>query len=71
MAAVICSQRQEARGGERRRLDSGRGVGAFYRVAKGRGGGEAASGGGVLLLIGFEGVKGGRGDGMAPIQWGK
>jgi hypothetical protein len=34
-------------------------------------GGEAAGGGGVLLLISFEGVKGGRGDGMAPIQWGK
>jgi hypothetical protein len=35
------------------------------------GGGEAAGGGGVLLLNGFEGVKGGRGDGTAPIQWGK
>jgi hypothetical protein len=35
------------------------------------GGGEAASGGGVLLLIGFEGVKRGRGDGMTLIQWGK
>jgi hypothetical protein len=30
------------------------------------GGGEAAGNGGV-----FEGVKGGRGDGMALIQWGK
>jgi hypothetical protein len=30
--------------------------------------GEAADGSGVLLLVGFEGVKGGRGDGMAPIQ---
>jgi hypothetical protein len=35
------------------------------------GGGEAAGEGGVLLLIGFEGVKGGRGDRTAPIQWGK
>jgi hypothetical protein len=32
---------------------------------------EEASGGGVLIPIGFEGVKGGRGDGMVPIQWGK
>jgi hypothetical protein len=31
------------------------------------GGEEAAGGGGVLLLVGFEGVKGGRGDGTAPI----
>jgi hypothetical protein len=30
------------------------------------GGGVAASGGGVLLLIGFEGVKGGTGDGAVP-----
>jgi hypothetical protein len=35
------------------------------------GGGEEADGGGVLLLIGFEGVKGGRGDVTTPIQWGK
>jgi hypothetical protein len=35
------------------------------------GGGEAAGDGGVLLLVGFEGVKGGRGDGTTPIQWGK
>jgi hypothetical protein len=35
------------------------------------GGGEEASGGGVLIPVGFEGVKGGRGDGTAPIQWGK
>jgi hypothetical protein len=35
------------------------------------GGGEEAGGGGVLIPIGFEGVKGGRGDGTAPIQWGK
>jgi hypothetical protein len=35
------------------------------------GGGEAADSGGVLLLIGFEEVKGRRGDGTAPIQWGK
>jgi hypothetical protein len=35
------------------------------------GGGEVADNGDILLLIGFEGVKGGRGDRMAPIQWGK
>jgi hypothetical protein len=35
------------------------------------GGWEAAGGGGVLFLIGFEGVKGGKGDGAASIQWGK
>jgi hypothetical protein len=35
------------------------------------GGGEADGGGGVLLLDGFEGVKGGRGDGTMLIQWGK
>jgi hypothetical protein len=35
------------------------------------GGGVAAGGDGVLLLIGFEGVKGGRGDRTALIQWGK
>jgi hypothetical protein len=42
-------------------------------IGQGRrwGGGEEADGGGVLLLIGFEGVKGGRGDGTTPIQWGK
>jgi hypothetical protein len=34
----------------------------------GWGGGEAAGGGGVLVLDSFEGVKGGRGDGMTPIQ---
>jgi hypothetical protein len=34
-------------------------------------GGEEADGDGVLFPIGFKGVKGGRGDGMAPIQWGK
>jgi hypothetical protein len=28
--------------------------------------GEAAGGSGVLLLISFEGVKGGRGDGATP-----
>jgi hypothetical protein len=34
-------------------------------------GGEEAGGGGVLIPVGFEGVKGGRGDGMTLIQWGK
>jgi hypothetical protein len=43
-------------------------VGVHF-IGSGRqwGGGEAAGGGGALLLIGFEGVKGGRGDGTAPI----
>jgi hypothetical protein len=35
------------------------------------GGEEAAGEGGVLLLVDFKGVKGGRGDGTAPIKWGK
>jgi hypothetical protein len=52
-------------GAERRRR------GAFYRAGERCGGGEVASGGGVLLLIDFNGVKGGIRDGMAPIQWGK
>jgi hypothetical protein len=43
----------------------GEGRGALYRA------GEAAGGGGVLLLVGFEGVKGGRGYGTTLIQWGK
>jgi hypothetical protein len=34
-------------------------------------GGEEADSGGVLIPIGFKGVKGGRGDGTVPIQWGK
>jgi hypothetical protein len=34
-------------------------------------GGEEAGSGGVLIPVGFEGVKGGRGDEMASIQWGK
>jgi hypothetical protein len=52
-------------------VESGQGVGAFYRAVEGRGGGEVAGGSGVLLLISFEGVNGGRGDGTAPIRWGK
>jgi hypothetical protein len=42
----------------------------FIGLGRQWGGGEAADGGGVLLLVGFEGVKGGKGDRMAPIQWG-
>jgi hypothetical protein len=42
----------------------------FIGLGRRWGGGEAAGEGGVLLLVGFEGVKGGRGDGTAPIQWG-
>jgi hypothetical protein len=34
------------------------------------GGGEAAGDGGGLLLIGFEGVKGGKGDGRRQFSWG-
>jgi hypothetical protein len=34
-------------------------------------GGEEAGGGGVLIPVGFEGVKGGRGDGTVLILWGK
>jgi hypothetical protein len=60
------------RGDERR-------TGAASAVQRGRGGvrfigsgrrwrgGEAAGGSGVLLLISFKGVKGGRGDGAALI----
>jgi hypothetical protein len=40
----------------------------FIGLGRQWGGGEAAGGGGVLLLVGFEGVKGGRGDGTAPIH---
>jgi hypothetical protein len=43
----------------------------FIGPRKRWGGGEAAGGSGVLLLVSFEGVKGGRGDGTALIQWGK
>jgi hypothetical protein len=52
-------------------VQRGRGGGAYYRAGEAVGGGVAADGDEVLLLIGFEGVKGGRGDGMALIQWGK
>jgi hypothetical protein len=34
-------------------------------------GSEEAGSSGVLIPIGCEGVKGGIGDRMAPIQWGK
>jgi hypothetical protein len=34
-------------------------------------GGEEADGGGVLISVGFEGVKGRRGDGTTLIHWGK
>jgi hypothetical protein len=52
-------------------VQRGRGRGAFYRAGEAVGRGEATGGSAVLLLIGFEGVKGGRGDGTALIQWGK
>jgi hypothetical protein len=47
-----------------------RGGGGVCFIGPGRrwGAGEAADGGGVLLLVGF---KGGREDGVAPFQWGK
>jgi hypothetical protein len=64
------------RGEERRRVAASavrRGGGGVIFIGPGRpwGGGEAANGSGVLLLVGFKGVKGGRGDGTTPIQWGK
>jgi hypothetical protein len=34
-------------------------------------GGEEAGSGGVLIPVGFKGVKGERGDGTVLIQWGK
>jgi hypothetical protein len=43
----------------------------FIGLGRWWGGGEAAGGSGVLLLVGFEGVKWGRGDETTPIQWGK
>jgi hypothetical protein len=62
---------EERRRGEASAVQRGGGGGAFYRVGRRWRGGEEADGGGVLIPIGFEGVKGGRGDGTAPIQWGK
>jgi hypothetical protein len=63
------------RGEERRGAGSAaqRGRGGVHFIGPGRrwGEGEADGGGGVLLLIGFEGVKGGRREGTALIQWGK
>jgi hypothetical protein len=48
-------------------------VAAVHFIGPGRRwrGGEEADGGGLLIGVGFKGVKGGRGDGTAPIQWGK
>jgi hypothetical protein len=43
----------------------------FIWSGRWRGGGEAAGSGGVLLFVDFKGVKGLRGDGTTPIQWGK
>jgi hypothetical protein len=50
-----------------------RGGGGVHFTGSGRRwtGGEEAGGSGVLIPNGFEGVKGGRGDGTTPIQWGK
>jgi hypothetical protein len=61
---------EEWRGAESA-VQRGRGRGAFYRAGEAVGRGEATGGSAVLLLIGFEGVKGGRGDGTALIQFGK
>jgi hypothetical protein len=63
------------RGEERRRgaasaVQRGGGGGAFYRTGRRWRGGEEAGGGGVLIPVGFEGVKGERGDETVPIQWG-
>jgi hypothetical protein len=45
-----------------------KGGGGVCFIGPGRrwGGGEVAGGSGVLLLIGFDGVNGGRGDGATP-----
>jgi hypothetical protein len=43
----------------------------FIGAGRRWGGGEEAGGGGVLIPVGFKGVKGRRGDGTTPIQWGK
>jgi hypothetical protein len=51
-------------------VQRGGGGGTFYRAGRRWRGGEEAGGGGVLIPVGFKGVKGGRGDGTAPIQWG-
>jgi hypothetical protein len=63
---------EKSEGGEQR-MRCGEAEAGVRFIGPGRrwGGGEATDGGGVLLLVGFEGVKGGRGDGTAPIQWGK
>jgi hypothetical protein len=64
-------RREERRRGVVSVLQRGRGGGAFYRVGRRWRGGEEAGGGGVLIPVGFEGVKGGRGDETVLIQWGK
>jgi hypothetical protein len=58
----------EKREGGEQRVRCGEEVGVhFIGPGKRWGEGEAAGGGGVLLLIGFEGVKGGTGDETMPI----
>jgi hypothetical protein len=62
---------EERRKGAASAVRRGGGGVRFIGPGKRWGGGEAADGSGVLLLVSFEGVKGGRGDGTALIQWGK
>jgi hypothetical protein len=58
-----CGRGEEQRMGAASAVRRGKGRGAFHRVGDAvGGGGEAAGGGRVLLLISFDGVKGGSGD---------
>jgi hypothetical protein len=68
----VIGDAEKSEGGEQRvRCREAEVVVCFIGPGRRWGGGEAASGGGVLLLVGFKGVKRGRGDGTALIQWGK
>jgi hypothetical protein len=59
---------EESEGGEQR-VRCGEAEAGVHSIGPGRrwGGGVVAGGDGVLPLIGFEGVKEGRGDGTTPI----
>jgi hypothetical protein len=67
----VTGDTEKSEGGEQRVRSKEAEAGVCF-IGPGRrwGGGEAAGGGGVLHLVSFEGVKGGRGDGMMSIQWG-
>jgi hypothetical protein len=60
----VIGDAKKSEGGEQR-VRCGEAEAGVRFIGPGRrwGGGEAADGDGVLLLVGFEGVKGGRGDG--------